>query len=51
MSALFVLVIVSIIVAGLFLFAFIWNVRNNQYDDAKGASMRILHDNDNNLFV
>jgi cbb3-type cytochrome oxidase maturation protein len=46
MSALFVLVFVSIGIAGLFLLAFIWNVKDNQYEDKKGAALRILHDNE-----
>ena len=46
MSALFVLVIASILVAGFFLAAFIWTVRSDQYEDQKGASMRMLYDND-----
>jgi cbb3-type cytochrome oxidase maturation protein len=44
MSALIVLVIVSIAVAGLFLGAFIWSVNSDQYDDKEGAAMRILFD-------
>jgi len=46
MSALFILVVVSICIAGLFLAAFIWSVKNNQYEDQKGAAMRILYDDD-----
>lgn len=46
MSALFILVIASIIVAGVFLVAFIWSVRNNQFEDQQGSAMRILHDNE-----
>ena len=46
MSALYVLVIVSICVAGLFLAAFIWSVNDNQYEDQKGASMRMLYDDE-----
>ena len=46
MSALFVLVIASILVAGAFLLAFIWSVRNNQYEDRKGAAMRMLLDDE-----
>jgi cbb3-type cytochrome oxidase maturation protein len=46
MSALYILVIVSICVAGLFLAAFIWCVKSNQYEDQKGSSMRILYDDD-----
>lgn len=46
MSALFLLVIASIIVAGIFLGAFIWSVRSNQFDDQQGSAMRMLYDND-----
>ena len=46
MSAFFVLVAISILVAGGFLGAFIWSVHNDQYEDRKGASMRILYDDD-----
>ena len=46
MSALFLLVGVSIGVAGFFLAAFIWSVKNDQYEDKKGASMRILYDDE-----
>ncbi len=28
------------------LFAFLWSLRNNQYDDLDGASLRILADDD-----
>jgi len=44
MSALFVLVIASIMVAGAFLVAFIWSVKTNQYEDREGAAMRMLYD-------
>jgi cbb3-type cytochrome oxidase maturation protein len=52
MSALYLLVGVSIMVAGFFLAAFIWSVRTDQYEDKKGASMRMLHDDEvqKNLF-
>jgi cbb3-type cytochrome oxidase maturation protein len=46
MSALFLLVSASIAVAGIFLGAFIWSVKNNQYEDQKGAAMRILLDDE-----
>jgi cbb3-type cytochrome oxidase maturation protein len=49
MSVLILLVLVSICVAGFFLFAFIWSVRSNQYEDQKGAAMRILHEEDNSI--
>jgi len=42
MSALIVLVIISLLVAGSFLAAFIWSVNSNQYDDNEGAAMRML---------
>ena len=48
MSALYLLVGVSIAVAGFFLGAFIWSIRNDQYEDKKGASMRILFDDEIN---
>lgn len=51
MSALYILILVSIFVAALFLAAFIWSVRSNQYEDIKGASMRMLHEDDSNLFI
>ena len=44
MSALILLVIASIIVAGLFLGAFIWSIKTNQNEDLKGASMRMLQE-------
>jgi cbb3-type cytochrome oxidase maturation protein len=46
MSALFVLVTISIVVAGAFLGAFIWSVKSDQYEDKDGAAMRMLYDND-----
>lgn len=46
MSALYVLVILSVAVASLFLAAFIWSVRTGQFEDKKGSSMRMLYDNE-----
>jgi cbb3-type cytochrome oxidase maturation protein len=46
MSALFILVLISLLVAGSFLGAFIWSINNDQYNDIKGAAMRILFDDD-----
>lgn len=46
MSALFVLISISIIVALLFLVAFIWSVRSGQYDDDYTPSVRMLFDNE-----
>lgn len=47
MSVLFVLVIIGILVATGFLIAFIWAVRNGQFDDPYTPSVRILFDDDN----
>ncbi len=46
MSALFVLILVSIIVALGFLIAFIWSVKSGQYDDDYTPSVRMLFDNE-----
>lgn len=42
MGVLILLISVSIVVAGAFLAAFIWSVRNGQYDDDYTPSVRIL---------
>lgn len=44
MSVMIILVIGSILVAASFLGAFIWSVRNNQFEDQKGAAMRMLQE-------
>ncbi len=46
MSALFVLVAISMVVAGAFLAAFIWSVKTDQYDDKDGAAMRMLYEDE-----
>ena len=46
MSALVVLVLISLLVAGSFLGAFIWSIQDDQYSDKEGAAMRILFDED-----
>jgi cbb3-type cytochrome oxidase maturation protein len=48
MSALFVLVSVSIVVAGGFLGAFIWSVKNDQFEDKEGAALRMLYEDEIN---
>jgi len=45
MSALIILVAISITVAGGFLLAFLWSVKNGQYDDDYTPSVRMLFDN------
>ena len=44
MSVVIVLVFVAIIMAGIFLLAFIWSVKNGQYEDTYTPSVRILFD-------
>ncbi|HMS65725.1 MAG TPA: cbb3-type cytochrome oxidase assembly protein CcoS [Ignavibacteria bacterium] len=44
MSVIFVLAIISIVVAGSFLIAFIWSVKSGQYEDVYTPSVRILFD-------
>ena len=44
MSAIFILIGASVIVASGFLIAFIWAVRQGQYDDTVTPSLRILPD-------
>ena len=46
MSVILVLVAFSVMLAGGFLAAFFWSVRNGQYDDTYSASVRILFDDD-----
>lgn len=42
MSVLFILMMASLGVAVLFLFAFLWSVRSGQFDDTGTPPMRIL---------
>lgn len=46
MSALIILISVSILVAIGFLAAFIWSVKNGQYEDDYTPSVRMLFDNE-----
>ncbi len=46
MSVLFFLIIISLIVAVGFLFAFFWAVKSGQFDDDYTPSVRILFDDD-----
>jgi cbb3-type cytochrome oxidase maturation protein len=46
LSALFLLIGISIIVAGGFLAAFLWSVNSGQYEDDYTPSVRILFDNE-----
>ncbi len=44
MSAIIVLVIIGVVVAGGFLAAFVWSVRSGQYDDTYSPAVRMLFD-------
>jgi len=46
MKIILLLIIISLLIAGGFLFAFFWAVRDGQYDDDLTPSMRILIDDD-----
>jgi cbb3-type cytochrome oxidase maturation protein len=46
MGIIFILIIVSLIIALGFLGAFIWAVRSGQYDDEYTPSIRILFDDE-----
>jgi len=50
LSALFILIGISILVAGSFLAAFLWSVKNGQYDDDYTPSVRILFDDKVRIF-
>jgi cbb3-type cytochrome oxidase maturation protein len=43
-GALFILIAISIVVAGSFLIAFLWSVKSGQYDDDYTPSVRMLFD-------
>jgi cbb3-type cytochrome oxidase maturation protein len=45
LSALFILIGISILVAGSFLAAFLWSVGNGQFDDDYTPSVRMLFEN------
>ena len=44
MSAIFILIVISLIVSLGFLFAFLWAIRSDQYEDDYTPSVRILFD-------
>jgi cbb3-type cytochrome oxidase maturation protein len=46
LSALFILIGISLFVAGSFLAAFLWSVSNGQYDDPYTPSVRMLFENE-----
>lgn len=46
MEIIVLLIVIGLVVAGGFLFAFFWAVRDGQYDDDLTPSMRILIEDD-----
>ncbi|MCB0516661.1 MAG: cbb3-type cytochrome oxidase assembly protein CcoS [Chitinophagales bacterium] len=44
MSVIVILIVASLLVALIFLGAFLWAVRSGQYDDDYTPSLRIFHD-------
>lgn len=48
MSVIFILIGSSVFVASVFLGAFVWAVKNGQYDDDKSPAVRILFDDISN---
>jgi len=46
MGVIFILISISMLVAGCFLAAFLWAVKTGQYDDNHTPSVRILFDDE-----
>jgi cbb3-type cytochrome oxidase maturation protein len=46
MSVIFIILFASLLIAIGFLFAFIWSVKTNQYEDDYTPSVRMLFEND-----
>lgn len=46
MNVLVYLIPLALILGGTWLFAFLWTMRNGQYDDMEGPAWRILSDED-----
>ena len=46
MSVILVLILFSVTLAGGFLIAFFWSVKDGQYDDPYGSSVRILFEDE-----
>jgi cbb3-type cytochrome oxidase maturation protein len=44
MSIVILLAVIGVVVAGGFLIAFIWAVKNGQYDDTESPAVRMLFD-------
>jgi len=48
MNVIIILICCSLFVAGSFLIAFLWAVKNGQYDDGYTPSVRMLFDSEKN---
>ena len=46
MNVIYIMIVVSIIIAAIFLIVFIKSVKNNQYDDMYTPSVRMLFDDE-----
>lgn len=46
MSGLLLLIPIAVFLGALALTAFLWALRNGQYDDLEGASQRVLNDDE-----
>jgi cbb3-type cytochrome oxidase maturation protein len=46
MDGMIFLIPIALLMGFIGLLAFLWNLKNRQYDDPKGAAMRILNDDD-----
>jgi cbb3-type cytochrome oxidase maturation protein len=44
MSVVILLMVMSIVVAGIFLVAYLWSAKSGQFDDPDANANRILHD-------
>ncbi len=44
MKILIILIVVSLLIALVFLGLFVWSVKSNQYEDTDAPAMRILYD-------
>ncbi len=49
MTVIYILIIISVIIAGGFLGAFIWGLKSGQWDDTYTPSIRILFDDEEKM--
>jgi len=48
MGVIYIMLIVSLVIALVFLCCFIWSIKSGQYDDDYTPSVRVLFDDENN---